>query len=238
MGRRLTLVGVFVVIEQGSMMQLMIGTAFSACYMLLQVQASPYAETSDDFLANGSSFAVLMFFLCCIVFKVGMLWFLPERCASASCLCGCPICGSVYVRASAYLPCAPLQVGTLTELQVVRDVISGEQARDFRMSSLALSFVLFASVAFTIVASFLILLVQLRNENVRMRRAARAAKARRLRWRSSGHEVELGPPNIPANHPPSFDPTYVMGSVSGRFHIFLSHVWGYAQRPRAVIARC
>ena len=41
MARRLTLVGVFVVIEQGSMMQLMIGTAFSACYMLLQMQTGP-----------------------------------------------------------------------------------------------------------------------------------------------------------------------------------------------------
>ena len=70
MARRLTLVGVFVVIEQGSMLQLMIGTAFCACYMLLQMQVAPYAETSDDFLANGCSFALLVFFLCCIAFKV------------------------------------------------------------------------------------------------------------------------------------------------------------------------
>ena len=70
MTRRLTLVGVFVVIEQGSLMQLMIGTAFSACYMLLQMQVAPYAETSDDFLANGCSFALVVFFLCCIAFKV------------------------------------------------------------------------------------------------------------------------------------------------------------------------
>ena len=91
MGRRLTLVGVFVVIEQGSMMQLMIGTAFSACYMLLQMQAGPYAETSSDFLANGCSFALLMFFLCCITFKVNSC--LLTMCLSAPSVgmlsCGC-----------------------------------------------------------------------------------------------------------------------------------------------------
>ena len=70
MARRLTLVGVFVVIEQGSMLQLMSGTGFSACYMLLQMQAGPYAEMRSDFLANGCSFALLIIFLCCIVFKV------------------------------------------------------------------------------------------------------------------------------------------------------------------------
>jgi hypothetical protein len=78
MARRLTLVGFFVVIEQGSMMQLMIGTAFSACYMLLQMQVAPYTETTDDFLANSCSFALLAFFLCCIVFKLGTLTELPS----------------------------------------------------------------------------------------------------------------------------------------------------------------
>jgi hypothetical protein len=76
--RRLTLVGVFVIFEQGSMTQLMIGTGFSACYMLIQMQAAPYKEISADFLANGCSFAVLVFFLCCMVFKVG-----TSTCASA-----------------------------------------------------------------------------------------------------------------------------------------------------------
>ena len=71
MARRLTLVGVFVVIEQGSLMQLMIGTGFSACYMLIQMQVAPYTDTSADFLASGCSFSLLVFFLCCIAFKVG-----------------------------------------------------------------------------------------------------------------------------------------------------------------------
>jgi hypothetical protein len=42
MARRLTLVGVFVVIEQGSMLQLMIGTGFCASYILIQMQVSPF----------------------------------------------------------------------------------------------------------------------------------------------------------------------------------------------------
>ena len=58
MTRRLTLVGIFVVIEQGSMMQVMIGTAFSAAYMLLQMQVAPYVDTSENFLASS----------CCIRF--------------------------------------------------------------------------------------------------------------------------------------------------------------------------
>jgi hypothetical protein len=41
MARRLALVGVFVMIEQGSMIQLILGTTFSAAYMLIQMQTGP-----------------------------------------------------------------------------------------------------------------------------------------------------------------------------------------------------
>ena len=72
--RRLLLVGVFVLIGgRGSIMQLVIGTAFCAVYMLIQMEAGPYTETSDDYLANGCSFALLIFFLCCIIFNVRTL---------------------------------------------------------------------------------------------------------------------------------------------------------------------
>lgn len=73
MGRRLILVGVFVTIEQGSILQIMIGTAFSVAYMLLQIQASPYLERTDDYLANCVSFELVIYFLVCIVFKIGGL---------------------------------------------------------------------------------------------------------------------------------------------------------------------
>jgi len=182
MVRRLTLVGIFVVIEQGSLMQLMIGTAFSACYMLLQMQAGPYAETSSDYLANGCSFALLVFFLCCISFKMG----------------------------------------TLTELQAVQKVMSAEQMRSFRISTLALSVGLVVSVVSVLFISFLILVVQLRNETLRIRRDARSAKARRLRDKASGAEITVPP----------------TGHEDGElkyFHVFLSHVWGTGQDQMRII---
>ena len=44
-----------------------------AVYMLLQLQASPYLELSDDFIANGCSFSLLLTFVCCLMFKVATL---------------------------------------------------------------------------------------------------------------------------------------------------------------------
>jgi hypothetical protein len=225
MTRRLTLVGVFVMIEQGSMMQLIIGTAFSACYMLLQMQVDPYAETSSDFLANGCSFALLVFFLCCIAFKVqpsAHLAMYPiaintagaSLCASASASAACGFANS-FTWGSERIhvpPVCALQVGTLTELNAVRAVMTKEQKRDFRNSTLALSVGLFASVAFALVASFAILLVQLRHERKRIESEARSAKARRLRYKADKNEVTV----------PS-----IMQGVPKHFHTFLSHVWGY-----------
>jgi hypothetical protein len=182
------------------------------------------AAPSENFLANSSSFALLVFFLCCVVLKVRMRWPLDVIC---KCFMWVPqkwLC----VRVCLCIPlvCSPLQVGTLTELRAVRDVVSEEQKRDFQMSTLALSIGLLASAVFTLAASSASLLVQLGNERVNMRLLARSAKERRLCRRSSGDEVKLGPPVIRDNHPPSFDPTHVMFSVSERFHVFLSHVWG------------
>jgi hypothetical protein len=227
MARRLTLVGVFVVIEQGSLMQLMIGTTFCACYTLLQTQASPYAEASCDFLANGCSFALLVFFLCCIAFKVRPsahlvipLSVFPtvanslRAClsASASASASC-FADSSRGRERIRVPSAcALQVGTLTELNAVRAVMTEEQKRDFRNSTLALSVGLFLSVMFALVASFVILLVQLRREQIRIEREARLAKARRLRYKADGAEVEV--------------PWITLGTPK-HFHTFLSHVWGY-----------
>ena len=181
MGRRLVLVGIFVLIERGSIMQLVIGTAFCAIYLLLKMQVGPYKETSDDCLANGSSFALLMVFLCCIIFKVG----------------------------------------TLTELENVQHIMSREQESDFYIPTLPLTIVLSASIIGTLVASFVVLSVQLVRERERMAREARAAKMRRLRYRADGSEVDVPP---------------ITKGVPTFFHIFLSHVWGYACRPRTLRA--
>ena len=65
------LVGVFVLIDRGSIYQLVIGSIFCACYLLLQLHVEPFMQLVDNYLASGCSFALLMFFLCCIVLKVG-----------------------------------------------------------------------------------------------------------------------------------------------------------------------
>ena len=73
MGRKLFLVGIMVTVERGSVTQLVVGTVFSAVYLLLQVQVGPYEDLGDDFLAAGCSFAIVVFFVCCIMFKLSTL---------------------------------------------------------------------------------------------------------------------------------------------------------------------
>ena len=51
------------------MLQLIMGTALSAVFLLFQVQASPYKEMSDDFLASASSFGLVIAFICATAFK-------------------------------------------------------------------------------------------------------------------------------------------------------------------------
>ncbi len=66
--RRFVLVGLMV-LAQGSMLQLVIGTLLSAAFLLFQVQASPYESMADDFLASAVSFCLVAVFLCSIGFK-------------------------------------------------------------------------------------------------------------------------------------------------------------------------
>jgi len=65
--RRFVLVGLMVLV-QGSL-QLLVGTLLSAAFLLFQVQASPYKEMSDDFLASSSSFCLVAAFLASSAFK-------------------------------------------------------------------------------------------------------------------------------------------------------------------------
>ena len=65
--RRIVLIGLMVLVE--GMMQIIIGTGLAAMFLLLQVQASPYEDASDDFLASASSFALVVIFICSNAFK-------------------------------------------------------------------------------------------------------------------------------------------------------------------------
>jgi hypothetical protein len=73
MVRRLVLVGVMVLVSRGSVSQLVIATAVCAVYLLLQMQVAPFESLADDFLATGCSFALLIFFACCVMFKIATL---------------------------------------------------------------------------------------------------------------------------------------------------------------------
>ena len=69
MMRRFVLVGLFVVAQRGTVMQLFLGTTFCAVYLMVQLQARPYISRTDDFLGLSSSFCLLMLFSCCIFYK-------------------------------------------------------------------------------------------------------------------------------------------------------------------------
>lgn len=68
MTRRLVLVGLMVLL-QGSMLQIIIGTVLSAIFLLFQVQASPFKSMGDDFLASACSFFLVIFFVCAYAFR-------------------------------------------------------------------------------------------------------------------------------------------------------------------------
>lgn len=42
------------------------------------MQAGPFADTADDYLANACSFSLAIVMLCCLVFKIGVLTELEE----------------------------------------------------------------------------------------------------------------------------------------------------------------
>ena len=69
--RRFILVGVFVVIEQGTVVQLAYATLFTLLYLTIQVKASPFDNPSDDFLATTCSAALSSLFMLSILYKYG-----------------------------------------------------------------------------------------------------------------------------------------------------------------------
>ena len=65
--RRFVLVGIMVLVE--GMMQVIIGTLLAVMFLLFQVEASPYKDMGDDFLASSASFALVGTFICAYAFK-------------------------------------------------------------------------------------------------------------------------------------------------------------------------
>ena len=77
MGRKFLLVGLMV-LAQGSMRQLYLGTLFAAIFLLFQVQAAPLKEVADNFLASCASFCLVAIFLVSIAFKYAVVFGLRD----------------------------------------------------------------------------------------------------------------------------------------------------------------
>ena len=75
--RRFVLVGLMV-LAQDSIAQLILGALLSAIFMLFQVEAGPYTDKLDDFLAGACSFGLVVMFLCSTAFKYMALTDLPD----------------------------------------------------------------------------------------------------------------------------------------------------------------
>ena len=73
MARRFVLVGAFMLVWPGSLVQLILGTVTAAMFLLVQIQARPYKRTSDNYLASAASFCLLIYFLCCVMYKISGL---------------------------------------------------------------------------------------------------------------------------------------------------------------------
>ena len=97
-----------------------------------------------------------------------------------------------------FVVCIVFQIGSLTELPSVQNVISLEQLNSFVVPSDLLSFVLLACVFLSLALSLVMFAVQLRSERLRMEVEARMTKARRLRVKGSMKEVEV--PTIEDNY--------------------------------------
>ena len=173
--RRLTLVGLFVVIEPGTVIQSFMGMIFCACYLLVQLISRPYANgeqradprsrnapllrpermpilvnsratsVGDDYLALASSFSLLVLFMCTILYKYD----------------------------------------ELTASTDVQDKMSLEQKEKYLFSSLLLSAILVASVIGALVAACAIVFGQAVVER------SKVAAIRKLRYVADSTVVEL-----------------------------------------------
>lgn len=68
--RRLVLIGFFILLDRGSITQLIAGTIYCLFHQLIQMLAAPYKSLHDNFLANASNFALCVLFLTLIMFQV------------------------------------------------------------------------------------------------------------------------------------------------------------------------
>ena len=78
MTRRFVLVGLMVVVEPGTVLQVLLGTLFSLLYLTLQAVARPYRTPADDIIALASSLGIAVVFLCCVAYHFDSVISLDE----------------------------------------------------------------------------------------------------------------------------------------------------------------
>jgi hypothetical protein len=72
------LIGVYSLIDPGSIVQLFVAYVTALLHVVLQVQARPFVEISNNYLALSSSLSIVVIFSCCILFKMQSLSELEE----------------------------------------------------------------------------------------------------------------------------------------------------------------
>uniref|UniRef100_A0A7S4JF41 TIR domain-containing protein n=1 Tax=Prymnesium polylepis TaxID=72548 RepID=A0A7S4JF41_9EUKA len=158
-------------------MQLVIGITLAAAFLLVQVQAQPFINMSDDLFSSSLGFCTVIIFLCAYAFKNA----------------------------------------ALTGLASIQDKMSLEQRTLYVIDQGLLTAISFITVIGAIIVGGCIFVVQFLAEVARLKREALKDRRRRLRYVSTGKEVE-----VPA-------------LTDGEFHLFLSHVWGSGQDQMRVV---
>ena len=85
--RRLVLVGIFVVVEQGTIQQLVYATLLATIYVIVQVAAAPFREPSDNFMAVGCSLCHALLYVVCVIYKYSRLLEMRTLSHRLSCHC-------------------------------------------------------------------------------------------------------------------------------------------------------
>ena len=73
MQRRFLLVGLMVVVKPGSILQIAMACIYSILYLVFQMEAKPYLNISDDYLANVCSFSIVLVYVSCLFIKIDAL---------------------------------------------------------------------------------------------------------------------------------------------------------------------
>lgn len=125
------------------------------------------------------------------------------------------LCGSAALVLM-FFSCIILKLKVLTETEEVSEVLSPRLRQLFDVPLISLTCAMLISVLSSLVLAVLILIAQVRGESARVVREARAAQARRLRYRKDHKEVLLPPLDL-------------------AFHLFLSHTWAQGEEAMRTV---